>query len=367
MPSLDVSIPHPSYLTVRVSTPLPFVSPVLPVRPCAPPCAHAPLRGPSQACDFVFNRSASLAPILALVAMRPDQPISAAILHKAGSRPVVSASLQTCRALNTLALRLPSCPAFSFLSPSAASNGVRIAGKALSLLQLAGLIAVARHPRTRTFKLVDSPRLARVCATVSHHLCPCMHAPVCLCGHVFVLHVCLYGVCSGPLCVLWASLCALGLSVCCMPLCVLHASLCAACLSVCCMPLCVLHASLCAACLSVCCMPLCVLHASLCAACLSVCCMPLCVLHASLCAACLSVCCMPLCVLHASLCAACLSVCCMPLCVLHASLCTACLVPIIRVGAVLSSALSEAASTCFSAAVPMSLLSCHLPRTCQNH
>ncbi|CAI5949086.1 unnamed protein product, partial [Closterium sp. NIES-65] len=91
----------------------------------------------TKACDFVFNRSASLAPILPLVAMRPDQPISAAILHKAGSRPVVSASLQTCRALNTLALRLPSCPAFSLVSPSASSNGVRIAGKALSLLQLA--------------------------------------------------------------------------------------------------------------------------------------------------------------------------------------------------------------------------------------
>ncbi|CAI7851881.1 unnamed protein product, partial [Closterium sp. NIES-54] len=89
------------------------------------------------ACDFVFNRSASLAPILPLVAMRPDQPISAAILHKAGSRPVVSASLQACRALNTLALRLPSCPSFSFVSPSASSTGVRIAGKALSLLQLA--------------------------------------------------------------------------------------------------------------------------------------------------------------------------------------------------------------------------------------
>ncbi|CAI6000099.1 unnamed protein product [Closterium sp. NIES-64] len=99
-----------------------------------PLLAHA---ATAHACDFVFNRSASLAPILPLVAMRPDQPISAAILHKAGSRPVVSASLQTCRALNTLALRLPSCPAFSLVSPSASSNGVRIAGKALSLLQLA--------------------------------------------------------------------------------------------------------------------------------------------------------------------------------------------------------------------------------------
>ncbi|CAI5494350.1 unnamed protein product, partial [Closterium sp. Naga37s-1] len=35
----------------------------------------------TKACDFVFNRSASLAPILPLVAMRPDQPISSAILH----------------------------------------------------------------------------------------------------------------------------------------------------------------------------------------------------------------------------------------------------------------------------------------------
>ncbi|CAI5977608.1 unnamed protein product [Closterium sp. NIES-64] len=172
----------------------------------------------TKACDFVFNRSASLAPILPLVAMRPDQPISAAILHNRAAphhiltlrippcalssphtsspltssphtssphtcfphldfrtplltpapppsyspppstptAPLVPASLPRPPAHPLPAtlslplspagrhghgpcvqLRLPSCPAFSLVSPSASSNGVRIAGKALSLLQLA--------------------------------------------------------------------------------------------------------------------------------------------------------------------------------------------------------------------------------------
>ncbi|GJP31833.1 hypothetical protein CLOM_g15245 [Closterium sp. NIES-68] len=91
----------------------------------------------TKACDFVFSGSASLVPLLPLFAMRADQPLSGPILHKKGNRPVVSAAIQSCRAVTTLNLRLPSCPAFSLLSPSAASTGVRLAGKPLSLIQVA--------------------------------------------------------------------------------------------------------------------------------------------------------------------------------------------------------------------------------------